>query len=172
MTFPASILQKARSIKCVVFDVDGVLTDGRLYYQEDGREQKVFHVHDGLGIKLLAKVDIQTAIISSRTSSCVTRRTIELGMPYVYQNVKNKLAVFQGLLERLNLEATQVAYVGDDVIDIPVLKVCGLPISVANAQESVHNYTIWKTKASGGQGAAREVCELLLKAKNYQPEYT
>jgi 3-deoxy-D-manno-octulosonate 8-phosphate phosphatase (KDO 8-P phosphatase) len=158
------ILHKAARIRLVVFDVDGVLTDGRLYFADDGNELKAFHSRDGHGMKMLQNQGIEIAVISGRHSAAVERRMSDLGIPHVYLGIQDKLAAFQELLERRNLNANQVAYVGDDVIDLPVMSRVGLAIAVQDADPFVKRHAHWQTPSCGGQGAVREVCELLLEA--------
>lgn len=134
MTVGAEILERARRIRLVVFDVDGVLTDGRLYFSPDGLEMKVFHARDGLGIKQLRHHGIDVAVISGRTSPVVTRRMEALGVRRVHQGQDDKLPVLHTLLEELALDPVACAYVGDDVIDLPPMSVVGLACAVADAQ--------------------------------------
>lgn len=159
------LLNKAAGIRLAVFDVDGVLTDGRLVFSESQGEYKIFDVQDGLGLQLLQQSGVITAIISGRDSPIVTRRAAELGIRYVYQNQSNKLPTLQTLIQHLQLLPEQVAYVGDDLPDIPLLQYVGLPIAVANARPIVAQHAIWQTQASGGRGAAREICEFIMAAQ-------
>lgn len=165
MKFPADILARAEKIKLVIFDVDGVLTDGRLHFTPDGEEFKVFHVQDGFGIKLLLSQSIQVAVISGRNTVAVSKRMQKLGVTHVYQGHENKLPIFTQLLNELKVNAEQVAYVGDELIDIPIIKRVGLGIAVANAHSFVKQHANWQTHNSGGQGAVREVCDLILTAQ-------
>ena len=158
------ILHRAAQIRLVIFDVDGVLTDGRLYLADDGNEFKAFHSRDGHGLKMLQNQGVAVAIISGRRSLAVEQRMTDLGISYVYMGVQDKLVAFQDLLQRQGLDAAQVAYVGDDVIDLPVMIRVGLAIAVQDADPFVKRHTHWQTPSPGGRGAAREVCELLLEA--------
>jgi 3-deoxy-D-manno-octulosonate 8-phosphate phosphatase (KDO 8-P phosphatase) len=159
------ILHKAAQIRLVVFDVDGVLTDGRLYLADDGNELKAFHSRDGHGMKMLQNQGIEIAVISGRHSAAVERRMADLGIHHdVYMGIQDKLAAFQELLESRQLHADQVAYVGDDVIDLPVMSRVGLAIAVQDADPFVKRHAHWQTPSRGGRGAVREVCELLLEA--------
>lgn len=160
------ILAKAARIKLVIFDVDGVLTDGSLYYDAEGRELKVFHSRDGHGMKMLQNTGVEIAVITARTSEAVSHRMAGLGIQHVYQGQKDKYAAFRNLLSKLNLDAQQVAYVGDDVIDLPVMLHVGLAIAVQDAHSLVKHHCHWQTPALGGRGAAREVCELIMKAQH------
>ena len=158
------ILHRAAQIRLVIFDVDGVLTDGRLYLADDGNEFKAFHSRDGHGLKMLQNQGVAVAIISGRRSLAVEQRMADLGISYVYMGVQDKLVAFQDLLQRQGLDAAQVAYVGDDVIDLPVMIRVGLAIAVQDADPFVKRHAHWQTPSPGGRGAAREVCELLLEA--------
>lgn len=160
-----TIWQQLQHIRCVIFDVDGVLTDGRLYYDNHGNEFKAFHAHDGHGMKMLQSAGIPVAIITARQSTLVTKRMQDLGIEHVFQGARDKLAAFETLLARLSLSAEQVCYVGDDSLDLPVMRRCGLAIAVANAQPINKKYAHLVTEHKGGEGAAREVCELILDAQ-------
>ena len=166
MEYSQEILNIAKDIKLVIFDVDGVLTDGGIYFTDEGREIKKFNVKDGLGLSWLAKTDITVAIITGRTSSIVANRMKNLGINHVYQGRMNKLETYHNLLDALKLDHTQVAYVGDDVIDLPIMKQCILPIAVADAHDSAKSVAKLITKNKGGHGAGREVCDLLLTAQD------
>ncbi|AMB84360.1 phenylphosphate carboxylase subunit delta [Pseudomonas agarici] len=160
------LLQRAKPIKLAVFDVDGVLTDGRLYFLEDGTEFKSFSTLDGQGIKMLMAAGVQTAIISGRKTSLVERRAKNLGIPHVFQGREDKLVVLDALLAELNLSYEQVAYLGDDLPDLPVIRRVGLGMAVANAAGFVRQHAHGVTQARGGEGAAREFCELILCAQD------
>ena len=158
------INEKANQIRLVIFDVDGVLTDGSLFLGDDGQEYKAFHSQDGHGIKMLQKHGVRCAIITGRTSRVVEHRMRNLGIELVYQGQHNKLEGFADLLERVGLAPEQVAYVGDDVVDLPVMRKVGLAIAVQDAHPWVLQHAHWQTPRGGGRGAARDVCELLLEA--------
>lgn len=160
-----AIQDKAAHIRLAVFDVDGVLTDGRLILGDDGTEYKAFHVRDGLGLVLLREAGIHVAVISGRESRVTAERMAALGIVYVYQNSNDKAETLSRLLARLDLNESQVAYTGDDLIDLPVFGRIGLSIAVADAHPEVRDRADWVTMAAGGRGAAREVCELLLQAQ-------
>ena len=162
---PADLLARAAKIRLAVFDVDGTLTDGRLRYGEDGRETKVFHVHDGLGLKRLQANGVQVAIISARISHPVALRAEELAIAHVYQGQGDKRACLLELLDALQLAPEQAAMVGDDLPDLPPMRIAGLAVAVANAHPWVLEQVHWRTTAGGGQGAAREVCDLILHAQ-------
>ncbi len=161
---PAELHDRAAAVRLAVFDVDGVLTDGRLWYSEDQRELKAFHVHDGFGLKRLLANGIEVAIITARMSHLVTERMAELGVAHVYQGQKDKLACLNQLCDALRLSLAQVSYTGDDLPDLRAMLRCGLAIAPANAQPAVRARAHWTTRRNGGEGAAREVCELLLQA--------
>ena len=162
---PADVLARAAKIRVAVFDVDGTLTDGRLWYGGDGRETKVFHVHDGLGLKQLLGHGVQVAIISARISHPVALRAEELDIAHVYQGQNDKRACLLELLDALNLTPDQAAFTGDDVQDLPAMHMAGLAVAVANAHPWVAEQAHWQTRLGGGQGAAREVCDLILHAQ-------
>lgn len=166
MHYPSHILTKARNIKLAIFDVDGVLTNGAICIDENGKELKIFHVHDGLGIKLLRQSGVEVAIISSRISGAVEKRMRNLGIQYVYQGQTNKQHALTELLEKLQLTAEQVAYAGDDLPDLALIKLTGLGISVPNARPAIQAAADWQTQARGGEGAVREICELIMQAQN------
>ena len=159
------IQQRAKKIRLAIFDVDGVLTDGRLYFGPDNTEIKAFHSRDGHGLKMLRQSGVEVAIITARSSEAVQRRMQGLGIQYVYQGQEDKNSAFQELLNTLNLTADQVAYAGDDVIDLPVMSRAGLAIAVQDANDFVKRHAHWLTPHKGGQGAARDVCELIMDAQ-------
>ena len=156
------ILKKAAQIKLVIFDVDGVLTDGSLFMGDDGQEYKAFNSKDGLGMKLLQQSGTPVAIITARQSNVVKLRMKSLGIELLYQGQQEKLPAFEKLLEKLSIDANEVAYVGDDLIDLPIMIRCGLAIAVADSHERVIEQAHWVTEKCGGRGAAREVCELIM----------
>lgn len=162
---PTDIRKRAATIKLAIFDVDGVLTDGRLWYNQAGQELKAFHVHDGLGLKRLLANHIEVAIITARVSHLVTERSAELGIAHVYQGQENKLICFEQLLHALKLDPSEVAYTGDDLPDLGVMRRSGLSIAVANAHTWVREHAHWRTQHRGGEGAVREVCDLILAAQ-------
>lgn len=160
------IAEKASKIRLVVFDVDGVLTDGSLYLGDGGEEYKAFYCRDGLGMEMLQKTGVKIGIITGRTSQVVQYRMQSLGIKQIMQGVTDKLPAFLQMCRDLNLTPEQVAYVGDDIIDVPVLIHAGLAIAVADAHPHVFPYVHWRTEANGGRGAAREVCELIMQAQH------
>lgn len=164
----SEILAKAKKLKLLILDVDGVLTDGRLYFDNEGIEYKCFHARDGHGLKLLQKTGVKVAVISGRKSNSVELRMKSLGIDYVYQGHEDKLGAFAELLESVGITAEQAAYVGDDLLDLPIMKRVGLAIAVNDANFAVKERADWCTILAGGQGAVREVCDLLMQAQgNY-----
>ena len=155
----------AAGIELVVFDVDGVFTDGRLYYSAEGETLKVFHVHDGQGVKRLLKAGVQVAVISGRESAAVARRMRDLGIVHVFQGDEDKLPVFERLLREFGLDAKRAACVGDDLPDLPLMQRVGLAVTVPNAHPAVLAKAQMVTRARGGEGAVREVCDLILDAR-------
>lgn len=151
-------------VKLLALDVDGILTDGGLYYTESGEVCKKFNVKDGKGIKLLMQAGIEVAIISANDSNATKYRAQKLGIPNCFIDVENKMTVLQNLCQKLNLSLSQVAYMGDDLNDLPVLKAVGMPITVADAIAENKAIATYVTDREGGQGAVREVCNLLLNA--------
>lgn len=160
-----TLLKKAAGIRLVIFDVDGVLTDGRLYFGNNGNELKAFHIRDGHGMKMLQANGVEIAIISGRRAGSTERRMADLGVRHVHTGVEDKRIVFEALLARLEISPAEVAYVGDDIIDLPVMRRVGLAIAVADADSFVKQHAHWQTERAGGHGAARDVCELLLEAR-------
>jgi 3-deoxy-D-manno-octulosonate 8-phosphate phosphatase (KDO 8-P phosphatase) len=159
------ILEKASQIKLLIFDVDGVLTDGSLFLGDDGQEYKAFHSQDGHGIKMLQRHGVRCAVITGRTSEVVKHRMRNLGIDLIYQGQENKLVGFADLLNRVELGPEQVAYIGDDVVDLPVMRKVGLAIAVQDAHPWVVKHAHWQTPRGGGRGAARDVCEMLMEAQ-------
>ena len=159
------LLQRARAVKLAIFDVDGVLTDGRLYFLEDGSEFKTFNTLDGHGIKMLIGSGVRTAIISGRKTPVVERRANNLGIQHLFQGREDKLVVLDGLLAELGLDYEQVAYLGDDLPDLPVIRRVGLGMAVASADGFVRQHAHGVTQACGGAGAARDFCELIMRAQ-------
>lgn len=157
--------QRAQAIKLAIFDVDGVLTDGKLYFLVDGSEFKTFNTLDGHGIKMLIASGVSTAIISGRKTPVVERRAQNLGIQHLYQGREDKLVVLDELLGELGLSYEQVAYLGDDLPDLPVIRRVGLGMAVASADAFVRQHAHAVTRANGGEGAAREFCELIMRAQ-------
>lgn len=159
------LLSRAKLIRLMVFDVDGVLTDGGLYLSDSGEEFKRFNSLDGHGIKMLRASGVEVAIITGRTSQCVTKRAQNLGIEHVYQGVERKLDAMVDLLNKLKLSRDVAAYMGDDVVDLCVMRHVGLSISVPQSPQLVREHSDYVTRLSGGHGAAREACELIMSAQ-------
>lgn len=155
----------ASEIRLMIFDVDGVLTDGSLLFGCDGEVIKCFNVLDGHGIKLLMAAGITTAIISARQSAIVARRAADLGIPHIYQGVHDKRVAFEQLLADLEMPASACGFIGDDVIDLPILSRVAFAASVPNAHPEVSSRVAYVTQARGGQGAVREICDFILRAQ-------
>ena len=161
----AALRERASNIRMLVLDVDGVLTDGKLYFDHDGNEMKAFNSRDGLGMKALQRCGIEVAVISGRKSKVVARRMAQLDIQHVYEGRDDKLNAFLHLLEVTGLDAEQICFAGDDWIDLPVLRRVGLAVSVADAEDLVKQQVHWITKRNGGDGAVREICNLILIAQ-------
>jgi len=159
------ILAQARQLKLLILDVDGVLTDGRLFFDDQGKEYKCFHARDGHGIKLLRQTGVEVAIISGRKSNSVALRMKSLGIEYVYQGHEDKISAFYEILDKLTIKPEQVGYVGDDLLDLPIMIKVGLAIAVKDANFAVKQYADWCTPSEGGQGAVRDVCDLVMQAQ-------
>lgn len=165
MTISNEILARAKKIKVVIFDVDGVMTDGGLTIGDDGQEYKTFNTQDGLGMKLLRQSGVQMAIITGRTSKVVTQRAESTGVMHFYQGVDDKLKAFNDLLKKMNIGADEAAFMGDDVVDMPPMLRCGLAIAVPAAPDAVKQRAHYVTQKMGGNGAVREACELIMQAQ-------
>lgn len=159
------ILERAARIRLVIFDVDGVLTDGSLYLGDDGQEYKAFNSRDGHGMVILQETGVLLAVITGRSSEVVRIRMESLGVAHVYQGRRDKLPAYEELKGALGLADGDIAFVGDDVVDLPIMRRVGLAIAVADAHPLVRQHAHWSTGKGGGRGAAREVCELILEAQ-------
>lgn len=159
------LLQRAKPVRLAVFDVDGVLTDGKLYFLPDGGEFKTFNTLDGQGIKMLMASGVRTAIITGRSSPVVERRAKNLGINHLFQGREDKLVALDELLAELGLGYEEVAYLGDDLPDLPAIRRVGLGMAVASGDAFVRQHADGVTQARGGEGAAREFCELILQAQ-------
>ena len=162
----ASIERRASRIKLLLMDCDGVLTDGRLWLTADGDEQKSFDAHDGQGLSLLHRAGLKSGIISGRSSKAVTRRAAELGIEFVRQGEPDKIAAFEQVLQAAGVTEDEVAFVGDDLPDIPIMKRVGLAVAVADAVEEARSVAHYITRAKGGRGAVREVIKLILSSQD------
>jgi 3-deoxy-D-manno-octulosonate 8-phosphate phosphatase (KDO 8-P phosphatase) len=156
---------KCKKIKLLLFDVDGVLTDGGIIYNENGKEIKIFNVKDGLGIRLLMKADIQVGIVTGRSSEALRYRCQNLGITLVYEGVRDKGALLDEIVQTTGFRFEEIAFMGDDLPDLPIMRKVGLSIAVADAHESVIEEADMVTQANGGKGSVREVCEKILKAQ-------
>lgn len=156
---------RARNVRLMAFDVDGILTDGTLYVAASGEEFKAFNILDGHGLRMLRDGGVQLAILSGRESPAVTRRAQELGIDHVHQGLGEKLPAFEALCARSGVTAEQCGFVGDDYPDLPVLLRCGFAASVPGAPEAVRSRVHYVTRAAGGRGAVRELCEFVLDAQ-------
>ncbi len=165
-----TLRDRAARIRLLIFDVDGVLTDGGLHFDHRGREHKVFNSRDGHGMKMLMETGVTIAVITGRTSEAVIERMAGLGVEHLYQGQADKLVAFDDLLERLAIPADEVAYVGDDVVDLPVMQRVGLSVAVADAHPLLLEHADWRTPNRGGRGAARDVCELIMEAQGQLAE--
>lgn len=159
------ILERASRIQLAIFDVDGVLTDGSLFIGDDGQEYKAFNSRDGHGMVMLRQTGVTLAIITGRSSEVVRIRMASLGITHIYQGIQDKLIAYEELKQSLTLTDEAIAYVGDDVVDLPVLRRAGLAVAVADAHPLVQRHTHWQTRSSGGRGAARDLCELIMEAQ-------
>lgn len=159
------MLNQAKSVRLIAFDIDGIMTDGGLYLTDSGEEFKRFNSLDGHGLKMLKASGVELAIITGRTSRCVELRARNLGIVHLFQGVENKLATMQALLERLDIPAANAAYMGDDVVDLPVMRRMALAATVPEAPQVVRDHAHYVTRRTGGNGAVREVCELIMSAQ-------
>ncbi len=160
-----TLLEVAKTIELVIFDVDGVMTDGSLFFGDDGQEYKAFNSKDGHGIRMLHESGVKSAIITGRHSNVVEHRAKDLDIDIVMQGHRDKRPAFADLLKKTGLSKEVIAYVGDDVVDLPVMTQVGLAIAVNDAHPMVIRHAHWTTAAAGGRGAVREVCEFLLEAR-------
>ena len=158
-------LQRARDIRLMIFDVDGVMTDGTLYYSERGEELKAFNIQDGHGIKLLRQYGVEVALITARKSRAVELRAANLGLKHLYQGAEDKRSAYAALLAQLGLAPEQSGCMGDDLLDLPLLTRCGFAATVPAAPEALKARAHYVARAHGGRGAVREVCEFILRAQ-------
>ncbi|SRR5579883_874720 len=161
------MLEKAKNIRLLILDVDGVLTSGVIYYGPQGHELKGFHIHDGLGIKLLQKTGVTVAVISGKTSSAVEKRIQDLAIKHAYLGQEDKLPAYESLKQQLQLTDQQIAFIGDDLPDLPLLRRVHLAVTVPQAPEVIKQRVDLITKNKGGKGAVREVCELIMNAQGH-----
>ena len=166
MAHPQALLKKAQAISLVITDIDGVLTNGQIYYTNQGETFTGFNIQDGLGIRLLLKHHIPVGVLTGRKNPAVMHRMRELGVEHVYQGLSDKIPAFETLLKTLKLTDQEVAYIGDDIPDLAVLKRVGLSVSPADGNAQITQMVHWVTTARGGQGAFRELADLIFEAKN------
>ncbi|MGH8720018.1 MAG: KdsC family phosphatase [Burkholderiales bacterium] len=162
MQYPSA---RARKIKLLALDVDGVLTDGRVYISDKGEECKAYNIRDGLGMKMLQECGVRIALISGRNSASVEARAQDIGIAFLYQGVEDKVAVFEKLIRELDLEPQQSAFMGDDLVDLPAMRRAGFALTVADAPAVVKERAHYVTRSVGGQGAVREACEFIMQAQ-------
>ncbi len=167
-----SVAQRAAGVRLLVLDIDGVLTDGRVIYDSDGRETKVFDVKDGHGLKLLMRAGVQVAWLSGRVSEVNRKRAAELGVSELAEKALVKLPVFEQMLEKLGMAADQAAYMGDDLIDLPPMRAAHLALAPCDAVAEVRAAAHWISSHPGGRGAVRQACELILRASGAWQEVT
>ena len=164
-TLDPELQQRAAHIKLLILDVDGVLTDGRIFIRDDGEEIKSFHTLDGHGLKMLQASGVQTAVVTGRDAPSVGIRVKQLGINYYFKGISDKRAAYEELRAKAGVEEGECAFVGDDVVDLPVMVRCGLPVAVPDAHWFALQHAAYITKHAGGAGAVREVCDLIMRAK-------
>lgn len=159
------LIEKAKNIKCLICDIDGVLTNGMLFLDNFGNELKAFHVHDGMGLKLLMAADIQVAVITTSVNAVIDHRMQQLGISTYFKGQVNKYKAFEEIKSSFNLKNEHCAYIGDDLPDLAIIQQVGLGVAVANAVPQIKEFAVWQTAQQGGHGAVREVCDLILNAQ-------
>ncbi|MCX5830426.1 MAG: HAD hydrolase family protein [Deltaproteobacteria bacterium] len=165
-----ALQEKIKPVRVLILDVDGVLTDGEIIIDDAGRETKHFNVRDGHGLIMLMRYGVEVVLLTGRTSQVVSHRALDLGIKEIYQGVFNKLTVFEEILRKKNISPAATAFVGDDVVDVPVLRRVGFSATVADASADLKNVVDYVTEQKGGRGAVREICEIILKAQGKWPE--
>ncbi|HEY0502450.1 MAG TPA: phenylphosphate carboxylase subunit delta [Lysobacter sp.] len=165
--YPADVRERAARVRLACFDVDGTLTDGRLYFDGNGNELKAFHVHDGQGLTLLRKVGIEVAFVTARGGAVAARRAADLGISEMHAGVRDKLECVRGIAGRLGLDMEQVAFMGDDLADLRVMLQTGFAVAPAGAHRWIAERVHWRTHERAGHGAAREFCDLVLAAQGH-----
>ena len=164
------IIEHAKNIKCVICDIDGVLTDGLIYIDNFANELKTFNIQDGLGLKLLMSAGIEVAVITGSKNAVIDHRMQQLGIRHYFKGQINKQSAYQELKTSLGLDDKHFAYIGDDLPDLPIMRQVGLSIAVSNAVRQVKEFAMWSTELHGGRGAVREACDLILNAQNQLEE--
>jgi 3-deoxy-D-manno-octulosonate 8-phosphate phosphatase (KDO 8-P phosphatase) len=159
------LVEKAKKIKLLILDVDGVLTDGKIIYDSKGRDLKNFCVHDGLGVWLLKKAGIPTVILTAKSSKTIKLRAQDMQIEEIFEDVERKGGILDRILRKYKVNTEEICFVGDDLVDLSIMKRIGLPIAVKNACKEIKDISFYITEAEGGKGAVREVCEIILKAK-------
>lgn len=165
-----TINDKIRKIKCLICDIDGVMTDGRNYLDNHGNELKSFNVQDGVGLKLLMAANIDIAVITGSCNAIIDVRMAQLGIQHYFKGQINKLPAYETLKTRLQITDEEFAYIGDDVVDLPIMQQVGFSIAIANAMSQIKTYADWTTQASGGHGGLREACNFILSSQNKMDE--
>jgi len=165
LTFEESVLSKARKIKLLLLDVDGVLTDGRIIYDSRGRDSKFFDVHDGMGVYALSKCGIKTILITAKGSRSIRPRARDMHVESVFENISPKTKVLDKILQKYNIGLDEICFAGDDLVDLCLMKKAGFPIAVFNACPEIKQVASYITLREGGRGAVREIAELILKAQ-------
>lgn len=165
MVKKSSISQKAKKVKLLLLDVDGVLTDGRIIYDSEGRDMKFFDVHDGLGVTLLKKAGIPTILVTAKGSAAITPRALDMKVDEVFADITPKSQVLDKVVKKYGISYSEICFVGDDLVDLCVMKRVGFPVAVCNAAAEIKKKALYVTTKSGGRGAVREVAELLLKSQ-------
>lgn len=165
MVVSPEIRMRAEKIKLLIMDVDGVLTDGRIYIRDNGEEVKSFHTLDGHGLKMLRQTGVRTALITGRDAPSVGVRANQLGIDYYYKGISDKKSAYADLRREAGVEESECAFIGDDVVDLPVMVRCGLPVAVPQAHDFVLQHAAYITRRSAGKGAVRELCDLIMQAQ-------
>ncbi|MBN2233055.1 MAG: HAD-IIIA family hydrolase [Deltaproteobacteria bacterium] len=169
---PAELISRIRPLKGLILDVDGVLTDGRVIIDDAGRESKHFDVRDGHGLKLLQRTGIRVALLTGRVSRVVEHRARELGIDLVFQRIRDKLAAYERIRELTGFRDGEICYIGDDLVDVPVLARAGFAVTVADGSAHLAPYVHWRSAYPGGHGAVRELCELIMAAQGTWTDVT
>jgi 3-deoxy-D-manno-octulosonate 8-phosphate phosphatase (KDO 8-P phosphatase) len=169
MDLPEDLVQRARRIRCVFLDIDGVMTDCKLYLGADGMELKAVNVRDGMGMKLLMRAGIEVAVISGRPSAAMQRRLESLGLRHIVLDTEHKLPAYERIRDSLGLDDSQCAAMGDDLPDLPLMNRCGLALTVADAHHTAESAAHWQSRHKGGDGAIREAADLILAAQGHEP---
>ena len=165
-SIPSCLANRLKQVKLLICDVDGVFSDGRIYMGNNGEELKTFHTRDGYGVKALQATGVSIAVITGRSSNIVNQRMTALGVELLYQGCDDKLAAYKEILSKTGLKPDQCAYIGDDLIDWPVMEKCGVSICVADGHPWLRQQALWLTQTVGGMGAVREVCDTIMQCQS------